>query len=150
MSHDQGHKRRGKRLLVAAVGVATVSYALGQAGCADDPLPTSGNLMAPSDGGLTVDEASVTGAADSGNLLPSPPGTITYTSGNLLPPPDASLDAASDASDGDASDASDSSDASDASDASKPTDAQVDGQVIPPSGNLLPPPSGNLLPPPTQ
>jgi hypothetical protein len=42
-------ERRGRRLLVAAIGVATVSYASSQSGCKREPVSsfTSGNLIPP-------------------------------------------------------------------------------------------------------
>lgn len=131
-------KKPGKRLLVASIGVATITYVSSQTGCAlehdDDPV-TSGNLLSPpsvepalrNDGGLRD------GAADaeifvSGNLVAPPydrDATIV-TSGNLLPPPDAAThrDAEVDAS----------------KDAGKPKDSGLDWDAFPPSGNLLPPP----------
>ena len=75
-----------RKLLVAAVGVASINYIAMACGGTTDGSgssgnpPTSGNLPAP------------TGQVDSG----PPP-----TSGNLAPPPDASLFDAADAADAD-------------------------------------------------
>lgn len=149
--------RKGKRLLVAAVGVATVSFISGQ-GCEPDTTSfTSGNLLPapPLVSGSTPDagDASSVGDAASDNDVH----TTIVVSGNLLPPPgtdasQAALDAASqDAAPQDAA----------------PQNAARD-TGLPTSGNLLPPPrdaavadaaaqhggrrigmppSGNLLPP---
>jgi len=116
--------RKGKALLVAAIGVATVSYLKG---CAEDHQSfSSGNLLpGPPDPALTRD-AAADGAAPSdaslpgsGNLLP-PPGdaSLPPVSGNLLPPP---------------------------GDASLPP---VSGNLLPPPPDASLPPSGNLVPPP--
>lgn len=94
MTEEHKPKRRGKRLLVATIGLATLSYA-GAPGCGDD-LGTSGNLLLPpaQDAGR---DASMDAGGDlgtpTGNLLPPP---LYQDSGNLLAPPptDASTDSA--------------------------------------------------------
>ena len=77
-----------KKVLVAAIGVATVTYA---AACLDGNTETSGNLLPPPDAGNAVDAR-----ADG-----PPPDALSevVTSGNLMPPPpvDASSDADADA-----------------------------------------------------
>ena len=76
-----------RKLLIAAVGVASINYIAIACGGQPDPAPTSGNLPAP------------TGQVDSG----PPP-----TSGNLPAPPpiDASVDTGVDSGDsGDGGDA---------------------------------------------
>ena len=147
--------RKGKALLVAAIGVATVSYLKG---CAEDHQSfSSGNLLpGPPDPALTRD-AAADGAAPSdaslpgsGNLLP-PPGdaSLPPVSGNLLPPPpDASLPPSGNLvpppPPSDAGPLVDAGPLKDAelppapSDAGKPNDAQVK-DALPPVGNLLPP-----------
>jgi hypothetical protein len=49
MAGSNERERRGRRLLVAAIGVATVSYASAQSGCKREPVSsfTSGNLIPP-------------------------------------------------------------------------------------------------------
>jgi hypothetical protein len=49
MAGSSKRERRGRRLLVAAIGVATVSYASSQGGCKREPVSsfTSGNLIPP-------------------------------------------------------------------------------------------------------
>jgi hypothetical protein len=69
---------RGRKLLSAAVGVATVSYVVA---CTDDGRGTSGNLVAPPDG--SFNGASGAGGYDGGPFLDP-------VSGNLVAPPDAS------------------------------------------------------------
>lgn len=90
-------KSKARKLLVASIGIATVSYI----GCADtfgDP-PTSGNLPAP----RCPEECQVADAGDAGDAHFDT--GIPPTSGNLPAPPpmdggnDAS-DASHDASDG--------------------------------------------------
>ncbi len=107
-------KRPGKPLLIATLGLATLSYATAQ-GCGDDEPTPSGNLLAP-----PVD-ASVDGGRDSG--------AMDATSGNLLPPPpqDAALDALTPSGNLIA----------------PPGDASLDAQLPPTSGNLLPPPDAS-------
>ncbi len=68
-------KRPGRKLLVASIGVAAVTYVA----CSDSGSETSGNLMAPPDAGSQDDQ---------------------FTSGNLVAPePDDAGDAANDADD---------------------------------------------------
>jgi hypothetical protein len=103
-----------RKILVASVGVATVSYAC------------SGTFTSePGSSGGAAGTAQKTGGFTSGNLLPPPGGsggsvaTLTggFTSGNLLPPPPISTGGQP------------STDAG--TDATKP---------LPTSGNLVPPP----------
>jgi hypothetical protein len=156
--------RKGKKLLVASIGVATVSFMNLQTGCEDSDdgqLTNVANLI-----GIPIDsfhdpslarDAALDAALDafspvviSGNLLPpitatanllAPPADASFmdaivTSGNLLPPPDAAADAASDA-------ALDASHDAAAKDAAAPKDAKAD-TGLPSSGNLLPiPPNGS-------
>jgi hypothetical protein len=153
MTHDPQRQRKRKRLLVASVGVATISFMALHAGCSDDEPVGSGNLLPPAPVDASTDPAIARDAASdassdalvsSGNLVAPPP----PTSGNLLPP--APVDASAQDAAKDAlvvsgnlvapppQDAS--SDASDAAlkDGSAPKDARVD-TGIPSSGNLLPP-----------
>lgn len=142
MRKDSPDKRKGKRLLVASIGVATVSYLALQGGCTDEEetITTVANLLAPpldaSYESVTTGDASrpVDAGFDalvvSGNLLPPPfdaSSDALITSGNLLPPPppDAATDAAADAA----------------------RDGQAD-VGLPSVGNLLPPPKPPILPPP--
>jgi hypothetical protein len=87
-------KRRGKRLLVASIGLATLSY-VGAPGCGDDDLEGSGNLLVPPTHDAGPDAAMDAGdpGMPTGNLLPPP---LLQDSGNLLAPPptDASTDSA--------------------------------------------------------
>jgi hypothetical protein len=154
MTQDPQRQRQRKRLLVASVGVATVSFMALQTGCEDtDGLPYAANLLAiPLDG--SIDFATVADAASDAQLDARPPPLPTsgnlvaipydaglkdaasdalVTSGNLVapPPPDAAADAASDGATDAASDAA-------LKDAATPKDARVD-TGIPSSGNLLPP-----------
>ena len=152
MADDRQQLRRRKRLLVASIGVATVSFMSLQSGCQDDEPATSGNLLplpvgSQNDPALASDaatDATMDALVTSGNLVapPLPPsGNLVappldaaikdaapdalITSGNLVAPPpaDAATDAAGDAAAKDAE-----------------SDAKI---VIPPSGNLMPvPPLG--------
>jgi hypothetical protein len=142
---DNRPKRKGKQLLVASVGVATVSYLALQGGCVDEEsIPLVANLLAPpwdaSVDTVTAADAALPGDAaldalvTSGTLLPPPPPPPSAcdaatdaltTSGNLLPPPP-DLDAAQDA-------------AADAASDAAARDAKADTS-LPTSGNLLPPP----------
>ena len=76
-----------KKVLVAAIGVATVTYA---AACLDGNTETSGNLLPPPDAGAV--DARTDGP-------PTDALSEVVTSGNLMPPPpsDASSDADADA-----------------------------------------------------
>lgn len=155
MEKPPAKPRRGKKLLVASVGVATVSFMALQVGCEGDddaPYPVA-NLLAPVDASTdyaTIRDATLDAAGDaqidSGRLLPLPPSAnllaipldasmdAIVSSGNLLPPmpSDAATDAASDA----AQDAH-------VKDATTPKDAKVD-TGLPISGNLIPiPPDGS-------
>ena len=51
-----GRKRRGRKLLIATLGVAAVSYV----GCGsdNDNPPTAGNLMPPPDSGMDAKDGS--------------------------------------------------------------------------------------------
>jgi hypothetical protein len=83
-----------KKIMVAAIGVATVSYGCLTSdattngtptdGGADGQISSSGNLMAPADSG-----GKDTAAQDTGPDI--------SVSGNLMPPPDSGSDAAADA-----------------------------------------------------
>lgn len=149
MAQDPKQQRARKRLLVASVGVATVSFLSLQTACedGDDHITTVANLLAiPLDS--SIDSVVVRDASTdarplfpSANLIAIPvdagpsdaSGDALVTSGNLLPPlpRDAATDAASDA----AADA--------ASDAATARDAKVD-TGLPSSGNLVPvPPNGS-------
>jgi hypothetical protein len=83
---------RGRKLLIASVGVATINYV---AACGGESH-TSGNLVAPPEGGSAhsgqggAAHAGI-GGLTSGNLVPPPPAGAggTFTSGNLVPPPPA-------------------------------------------------------------
>jgi hypothetical protein len=139
MADDARPLRRRKPVLVASIGVATVSYLALQTGCEEEEqMHQVANLLAPpldaSFDPSVVPDAAEDGGFDawvSGNLLPPPPTEddagpdALVPSGNLLPPPaDAALDAAQDAAQDAAHDAA--------------HDAKVD-TGIPTSGNLLPP-----------
>jgi hypothetical protein len=109
MAQDPKQQRARKRLLVATVGVATVSFLSLQTGCEDDEyITTVANLLAvPLDSSIdmaVVRDASTdaTPLFPSANLIAVPvdsgpmdaSGDALTTSGNLLPPPqDASGDA---------------------------------------------------------
>jgi len=86
----------GRKLLVASVGVAAISYV------ACTTTQTSGNLMAPETDAAA--DAEPDAPVTSGNLMPPPPvdagPDAPVTSGNLMPPPPV------DGGDTDASDAS--------------------------------------------
>jgi len=135
MQDDTQRKRAGKRLLVAAIGVATVSYVSTQSGCAAESDATDEGIsedVAPYD-----DEESGTEIESQGQALNLT--GVTKTSipvktgislrdrypikikwppvGNLVPPPVGNLMA-------------------------PPV------VVRPPVGNLVPPPVGNLMAPP--
>jgi len=125
--------RKGRALLVAAIGVATMSYGGVQSGCGST-IVTSGNLVSPPPADAGAGDAGAGDAGSdkdgsmpvSGNLLPPPEDDAgIVTSGNLLPPPP--LDGGPDA--GRVTDGA-VPDAGDAGDGSMPT-----------SGNLLPPPA---------
>lgn len=95
-------KRPGKPLLLATIGLATLSYASAQ-GCGDDEPTGSGNLLPPpQDAGLDASKDSGPPILlDSGNLLAPPPQDAAAdsalgdaaldaqlpSSGNLVPPP---------------------------------------------------------------
>lgn len=98
MSTPPPDKKRGRKLLVAAVGVATVSYVV----ACGSQTETSGNLMPPDTG--KVDGGGETGFdVSSGNLVAPDTGTpdtsapdagdaatdtggFDVSSGNLVPP----------------------------------------------------------------
>jgi hypothetical protein len=103
MSEHAQRKRKGKRLLVAAIGVATASY-VGSSGCnrAQVGTATSGNLMAPPPAEAAVPSPDGAGDAEpiqpSGNLMAPPQDAaqvepavpeIPQATGNLMPPPPA-------------------------------------------------------------
>ena len=78
-----------RKLLIASIGVASVSYVV--ACSVTEDIPTSGNLMANLD-------AAALDAPTSGNLMALDTGTDAPTSGNLMAI-DAGEDAPSDAAD---------------------------------------------------
>ena len=147
MRDDLPVRRKGKRLLVATIGVATVSYMGLHGGCTEDgEMVVVANLLVPpvetSHDPSLVDASAHDAGQDalvgsgnllpppvtSGNLLPPPTDAALDASGNLLPPPtDASLDGAADAA----------TDAAHPADAAHPKDAKID-TGLPSSGNLLP------------
>jgi hypothetical protein len=146
MTRDLKRQRQRKRLLVASVGVATVSFMALHTGCddSDAQLTNVANLLVPLDGSIDfafAPDANAPPIPTSGNLLPLPQDSgpkdaghdALVVSGNLVAPPpaDAAADAASDAAADAASDAA-------PSDGSAAHDARVD-TGIPASGNLLPP-----------
>ncbi len=144
MSDDPQQQRKRKRLLVASIGVATVSFMSLQTGCEDEEQISSvANLVAPPidtfhDPSLARD-AAMDALVTSGNLVAPPvvqpkdaAADALVVSGNLVAPP--ARDAAADAADS-ATDAAADGAAKDAA-----ADAKI---VIPPSGNLMPvPPLG--------
>lgn len=146
MTEPMSPKRKGKRLLVAAVGVATASYVSVQ-GCAEQyETVTSGNLLPgppqfeqqDAEPAITRDAAVTQDSSlpTSGNLLPPPP-PDAMVSGNLVPPPP--VDAAMDTSLPNSGNLLPPPPVDAAVDAGKPKDAQVK-DALPPVGNLLPPP----------
>jgi hypothetical protein len=80
MASSPSRRRRGRKLLVASIGVATVSYVL-----ACQTTETSGNLVAPppTEAGKDVRDDIIS----SGNLVAPPPPEDAGDSGN---PSDAS------------------------------------------------------------
>jgi hypothetical protein len=154
MPKDPENQRKRKRLLVASIGVATVSFLGAQTGCnnEDDTIKSIANLLVPPFD--TSQDPSVPRDAEVDAFVPpgqgltldaalrDAAGDALTTSGNLLPPPaDAALgaDAAADAARDAASDAA----ADAAKDAAPPKDTYID-TGLPSSGNLLPPlPSGD-------
>lgn len=126
-------KRAGKRLLVAAMGVATVSYVSTQSGCAPDGDALDEDLSAsapyddeqPSIG--VAEQALDNAAANPGQIIKNPIKIVLPPVGNLMAPPVGNL------------------------------------MAPPPVGNLMPPPVikqpvevvplppvGNLMAPPVQ
>lgn len=92
-------ERKGKRLLVAAIGVATISYMSSQSGCKREPTATttSGNLVPPPAEAGPVPPDDI-GVQSSGNLVPPPPADAgrvedagvevpLVPTGNLVVPP---------------------------------------------------------------
>ncbi|HEX6239922.1 MAG TPA: hypothetical protein VFZ61_03470 [Polyangiales bacterium] len=121
MADNSANQRKRKRLLVASVGVATVSFLAVQAGCEEPRQYTVANLLAPPDfgsaerGDAAQDASPLDATPDalpaSGNLVMPPldaaphdaKGHTIATSGNLIPVPgDAALDALWDAQPSDA------------------------------------------------
>jgi len=106
---EESDLRRRKRLLVASIGVATVSFLGMQTGCKDDDekIDSIANLLAPPldqgrDPSLTRDAATDAASArdalfPSANLLPAPGDAaldaLIHTANLLAPPGDAALDA---------------------------------------------------------
>jgi hypothetical protein len=136
MYMNSQHKRASKRLLVAAIGVATVSYVGTQSGCAPDSDASeddTGENPSAYDDESVIPEVSEQALSTSGSELQFLP-----TSGNLLPPPHLG------------------------SRAGGVVVVEPSKVVLPPSGNLMappvvetvvvgipvPPPSGNLMAPP--
>ncbi len=101
MSRDDQQRPRRRKLLVASVGVAAVSYVVGTA-CNVGGEMTSGNLVSP--------PPTPTEQPPIGGNLPAPP------------PPDASADAG-DAGDGGDTDGGDAGDGGDGGDAATDADA---------------------------
>lgn len=148
MADDPQQQRKRKRLLVASIGVATVSFLSLQTGCEDAEPVTSGNLLPvpvgsvkdPALAGDAATDAAMDALVTSGNLVAPPvvqpkdaAADALIVSGNLVAPP--ARDAAAEAADG-ATDAATDGAAKDAAQ----SDAKI---VIPPSGNLMPvPPLG--------
>jgi hypothetical protein len=106
--------RKRRKLLVASVGLATITYAVAQTACSssssttgltgddagDGAPPTSGNLPSPPDDGAVVD---FDGFATSGNLAAPPPmdagdhkeaGDAGIADADAGPPADSGTDAA--------------------------------------------------------
>lgn len=112
---------QSRKLLIASVGVATISYV---AACGREPV-TSGNLVAPpqpeaAGAPTSGGEASVLVAGGAGGDAAIPP-----TSGNLVAPPPTTP-------------------------VPKPTSTPpTSGNLVPPP-KPTPPTSGNLVPPPMQ
>ena len=91
----------GKKLLVASIGVAAISYMAGTAGCsttntdstsdasagdAKDEFIGSGNLVAPIQDSSIVQDAGSDAPADATDE------DVFIGSGNLVPPPDSGAD----------------------------------------------------------
>jgi hypothetical protein len=75
---------RGRKLLIASVGVATINYV---AACGGE-THTSGNLIAPPGGSANGAQAGAAQAGTGGFTSGTHAGTGgTFTSGNLVPPP---------------------------------------------------------------
>lgn len=111
----------GRKLLVAAIGVATVSYVVACGGKTDDDTQGTKADSGVNDAGPDV---------SSGNLVPPPDDTMApdtlgpdISSGNLVPPPDSMDD-----------------------DTGAP-DTSAEDTLTPDisSGNLVPPPDGSDL-----
>jgi hypothetical protein len=119
MHARQQRKRAGKRLLAAAIGVASVSYVGTQSGCAPDASDEElGTSAAAEDDSVTPDVAE-------NALIKAPELELQRalpTSGNLVPPQNISQIAIS-----------------------RDAVIAVPIKVFPPSGNLMPPP-GVLTP----
>lgn len=102
MSAISHRKRAGRPLLVAAIGVATVSYVGTQSGCADTATPEDEQSTAPYDDepalgvsqqGLSIATSAAQAAqrsAANGALrgdITIKPDKVFPPSGNLMPPP---------------------------------------------------------------
>lgn len=94
MSAPSPDKKRGRKLLVAAVGVATVSYVVA---CSST---TSGNLMPPEDTGKADGGGETGDTGDAG---------FDVSSGNLVAPDTGTDDTSADTGATDAKDAADAS-----------------------------------------
>jgi hypothetical protein len=137
--------RKGKRLLVAAVGVATVSFVSSQ-GCEPHTETfTSGNLLPAPPYEAGISPVTSPDAADHAPLDASGP---LPTSGNLLPPQP--LDASQTAMDAAhvAASTHDSSLPTTGNLLPPPRDAAIGDAAIKDAGRPILPPSGNLVPAP--
>ena len=78
-------KKRGRKLLIASVGVAAVSYVA----CGGSQVETSGNLVAP------PQEDAASDVSSDADATPEDSGNYMDVVANLIPPPvDASTDGA--------------------------------------------------------
>ena len=83
-----GRKRRGRKLLIATLGVAAVSYV----GCGDDDRnPTVANLVAPPDSGGSAGSGGASGSGGSSGMG-AKDGSPLDVVANLVAPPDVTTD----------------------------------------------------------
>jgi len=94
MSEQPERKRKGKRLLVAAVGVATASYVIGSGCGVQTSSTTSGNLVPPPPRDAAAPQQDEDASdrmflSPAGNLMARPEAldAALPSSGNLVPPP---------------------------------------------------------------
>jgi hypothetical protein len=121
MSRFQSRKVPTKKLLVAAVGVATVNYAAGCGGIDTSQHP-SGNLMAPLSSSTSTSTSSSGPLYTTANLMaPSSSSQVFYTAGNLMAP-SSSTSTSSSTTRADAGDGGGTADGGDA--------ATVDGDIV--------------------